>query len=121
MVYLPGVKNSEEAARHARAILDAIMEIKTESGRLSASIGVALYPQQGISVEDGLAECADVAMYRAKASGKNRFCIYNPSFGRKIKTYRRVREQQCRLNRFKRWLRGNRAYAAGRQRRFWPT
>lgn len=41
---------------------------------VSASIGVALFPQHG-SDEEALLHAADKAMYAAKALGKNRYCI----------------------------------------------
>ncbi len=40
--------------------------------RVSASVGVALYPYDGISSDD-LLVYADLAMYRAKKGGKNRY------------------------------------------------
>jgi diguanylate cyclase (GGDEF)-like protein len=44
--------------------------------RVSASIGVALYPQQGSLDGDQLIRQADQAMYRAKQSGKNRYALF---------------------------------------------
>lgn len=41
---------------------------------VSASIGVALFPQHGAD-EEALLHAADKAMYAAKALGKNRFCM----------------------------------------------
>jgi diguanylate cyclase (GGDEF)-like protein/PAS domain S-box-containing protein len=43
----------------------------------TASIGIALYPDNGESVEE-LMKCADVAMYRAKERGRNNFQFYTP-------------------------------------------
>ncbi|AMV73606.1 response receiver sensor diguanylate cyclase/phosphodiesterase, PAS domain-containing [Desulfuromonas sp. DDH964] len=43
----------------------------------TASIGIALYPSNGTSVEE-LMKCADVAMYRAKERGRNNFQFYTP-------------------------------------------
>ena len=44
---------------------------------LSASIGVCTYPAGGEDAQRFLAS-ADIAMYRAKEMGRNRFCIYSP-------------------------------------------
>ena len=43
---------------------------------ISASIGIALFPEHSETVE-GLLACADKAMYRAKYEGRNRYCIYS--------------------------------------------
>ncbi len=43
--------------------------------KISASIGVALYPEHGVTVEE-LIKFADIAMYKAKEGGKNRSVIY---------------------------------------------
>ena len=43
---------------------------------VSASIGVSIYPEDGTQAAQ-LLELADVAMYRAKRSGRNQFCIYH--------------------------------------------
>ncbi|MBI9110672.1 GGDEF domain-containing protein [Maridesulfovibrio ferrireducens] len=44
--------------------------------RTSASIGIALYPQDAESSRD-LVKAADKAMYSAKQQGKNKICFYN--------------------------------------------
>jgi diguanylate cyclase (GGDEF)-like protein len=45
------------------------------SGKITISIGVASYPLDGDSIEK-LIEAADSALYRAKALGRNRVCLY---------------------------------------------
>ena len=44
--------------------------------RVSASIGIAFYPNDGSTVE-ALIEKSDVALYLSKEKGKNQFTIYN--------------------------------------------
>lgn len=44
--------------------------------QISASIGIALYPQDAETSQD-LVKAADTAMYAAKQQGKNRACFYN--------------------------------------------
>lgn len=49
----------------------------------SASIGVALYPKDGETVQD-LLRNADTAMFRAKESGKGQHCFYSPEMDARI-------------------------------------
>lgn len=49
---------------------------KGESFHTSASIGVALYPQHGATINE-LLRAADLAMYRAKNHGGNEYTLYN--------------------------------------------
>jgi len=43
---------------------------------VTVSVGIAIYPDHGTNTED-LLRHADLAMYKAKAEGKNRYYIYN--------------------------------------------
>lgn len=40
------------------------------------SIGISIYPQDGNSIEE-LLKNADLSLYKAKGTGKNRFCFFN--------------------------------------------
>jgi len=48
---------------------------KQPGGKVSVSIGIATYPIDTKNAED-LVNCADKALYQAKATGKNRMCLY---------------------------------------------
>ncbi|MBV8633331.1 MAG: diguanylate cyclase, partial [Burkholderiaceae bacterium] len=41
---------------------------------IGASIGIAIFPDDATTGQ-GLLTCADAAMYRAKRSGRNRYCF----------------------------------------------
>ncbi len=73
VVMLESVQSPESAIQVAEKILRCL-STPVQRGQLSlqvsASIGIALYPHDGISA-DALLTCADDAMYQAKARGKN--------------------------------------------------
>jgi diguanylate cyclase (GGDEF)-like protein/PAS domain S-box-containing protein len=52
--------------------------------RLSASLGVSMYPQDPAVDADGLLRQADQAMYRAKETGKNRIEVFEPEANRDV-------------------------------------
>ncbi|WP_226576293.1 bifunctional diguanylate cyclase/phosphodiesterase [Acuticoccus sediminis] len=54
-----------------------------------ASVGVALYPQDGEEINT-LLNNADLAMYRAKASGTERICYYDETLDDAIRAQRRM-------------------------------
>ncbi len=51
---------------------------------ITASVGLTLYPDDGDSA-DILVRNADVAMYRAKLEGKNRYCVYTQQLRESIR------------------------------------
>jgi diguanylate cyclase (GGDEF)-like protein/PAS domain S-box-containing protein len=53
-------------------------EIEHQLIKSGASVGIAMYPQDGQDTGE-LLQKADLAMYRAKASGRNRFRVFAPS------------------------------------------
>ena len=68
-----------EVERVARRIASAIaepFEISSHSVDIGASIGVALSPEHGTTIE-ALMRSADVAMYRAKSNGGGRHCLFD--------------------------------------------
>ncbi|HEY8035363.1 MAG TPA: EAL domain-containing protein [Methylobacter sp.] len=71
ILLLPGV-DASGAAHVAQKLLDAIAEsylIEHYDLTLTASIGIALYPEDGENLES-LSKSADTAMYRAKQEGR---------------------------------------------------
>jgi len=66
------------AARVAQNIIDQLVDPISIAGHeliATPSIGIALYPENGESVED-LLRNADTAMYRAKSNGRNRYQFF---------------------------------------------
>ncbi len=65
----------------ARKIHDALMMIdfsfEGRKYKISCSIGIAIYPEHGITVQELLSN-ADLAMYQAKESGRGQYHIFSP-------------------------------------------
>jgi diguanylate cyclase (GGDEF)-like protein len=80
-VLVTGIASTDEPARAADRMLRSLHDPFTLDGQevyVSASVGVAVYPEDGSSVE-ALMKNADTAMYRAKAGGRNGQVRYAPS------------------------------------------
>lgn len=65
------------ADRVVRAIARLPLIFDDQPLRVTVSLGIALYPQHGSSIEELIAH-ADTAMYQAKACGKNTWQVYRP-------------------------------------------
>jgi diguanylate cyclase (GGDEF)-like protein/PAS domain S-box-containing protein len=75
---LPGLQESTDAARAAEKVLTALrLPFRLEGRELfvSASVGISLYPDDGLDIE-ALLRNADVAMYRAKEQGRDGYQLY---------------------------------------------
>lgn len=58
------------------------------SGRrltVGASVGIARYPQDGLTTEE-LLRAADIAMYEAKRSGRKTFCFFDAAMGARLRS-----------------------------------
>lgn len=82
VVLLPSVTLAQDAmqvAEKMHARLRAPFHLPTgQSVQISSSAGVALYPDHGQD-EATLSHHADVAMYAAKAAGRDQYVVYEPS------------------------------------------
>jgi len=77
-VILTEVEDLSAVPKVADRILDTLHQpfiLANRSVEISASIGIALYPQDSGDA-DNLLQCADLAMYEAKRLGKGRYCFY---------------------------------------------
>jgi diguanylate cyclase (GGDEF)-like protein len=76
---LEGLAAPEDSALVARKIIEELavpFPIAGELLRTSPSIGISLYPEDGQDA-DFLLKFADIAMYRAKAAGRNCYHFYH--------------------------------------------
>ncbi len=80
-VLLPEVRETvrvEEIAQNILAALGQAFQLDSEESYVTASIGVALYPDDAGEIED-LFKHADQAMYAAKAAGRNCLRYFTPA------------------------------------------
>ena len=80
MVVLPEIDSEEQVTVVAQKILAALAEpflLLGEKFRVTSSVGISLYPQDGED-EQTLMKNADIAMYAAKDAGKNNYRFFYP-------------------------------------------
>ncbi len=96
-VILPGVRGAADMERPTRLLMELLrnpLQYGGNSVSISASVGAALYPQDD---EDAgqLLKNADIAMYRAKDTGRNKIVAFRPEMRsdveRRIRLLREVR------------------------------
>ena len=76
----------------AKRILAAAAEpfsLAGPEGKVSASIGISIYPTDGTDIES-LTKCADSAMYRAKQAGKNTCRFFSDAMDKRNRIDRRA-------------------------------
>lgn len=83
VVLLADVRRPAYIEQACRRLLAAIQAVDAEEAELSASIGFALCPQDGME-PGALLSAADTAMYAAKRAGKNRFERYRADMGARM-------------------------------------
>ena len=75
----------EEFSHEIIKILEEQVTIGSKSFNITASVGVAIFPHHGMSVEE-LLKKADMAMYKAKENGKNGYQIFDDSMQTELVT-----------------------------------
>jgi predicted signal transduction protein with EAL and GGDEF domain len=99
VILLHGLPVQESSAREqikrlAQQLLNALKKAGLRSGHAqitplnhstSASIGICLFQKNNATPKD-LLKRADVAMYEAKANGRNGFCFFNPAMQAQLDT-----------------------------------
>lgn len=82
-ILLPGAEGNEAEAladRVVRAVGQIPFRFEGQNLRVTTSLGIAYYPGHAIDTDDLVAR-ADIAMYQAKASGKNTWRVYRADAG----------------------------------------
>jgi diguanylate cyclase (GGDEF)-like protein len=83
VIMLTDVAEVEFIANVAQKVIEAIRKPFMFHGheiRITASIGISSYPEDGENVEQ-LLKCADFAMYHIKKTGRDNYARYTPGMG----------------------------------------
>lgn len=86
ILLLPNMENEETVAAVAEQILSVLAKpwnINKQEFILSVSMGISLFPQDGLTA-NSLIKHADYSMAFAKKHGKNQFQFYNPSMNHRV-------------------------------------
>ncbi len=87
VVILKGVEHTGQVSETAERINQALSAPMVVDGRTlvtTVSIGVALYPHDGVDMGE-LLRHSDTAMYQAKDRGRNNFQLFSPGMDRRLK------------------------------------
>ncbi len=93
VVLLLGLERGNECVNTMERLLEAISQPISINGNslfLSASIGVSIYPLDNEDI-DTLLRHADQAMYAAKLSGKNRYCLHDTEQEQRTREHQAIR------------------------------
>ena len=83
---LPGISTKRDAVAVVRRVVRRIRDGFIVDGnelKVSASIGVAMYPDAGVTAES-LVQSADIAMYRVKNRGGNGYRFFAEAMNRRL-------------------------------------
>ncbi|ENY73021.1 GGDEF/EAL domain-containing protein [Aeromonas diversa CDC 2478-85] len=85
LILVPQVQQPQELLTLAEKVLQTIrppIPLSPEPVSISASIGIALFPDDA-STPEALLQAADSAMYEAKSQGRNRSLLYSPDMAQR--------------------------------------
>ncbi len=94
MLVLEHVRQAEDVVAicdHFMADLERPYSIDGRLVQTSVSVGIALYPEDGDSVEDLLRK-ADTAMFEAKQGGRNTYRFFDPAMNRSVVEFVETRD-----------------------------
>lgn len=86
-VILPRIEDTQVANQVAQKILDNLkkpFQFKDQNCYIGASIGISISANQQELDADALWKQADIAMYQAKQTGKNRYCNFSSEEGQPV-------------------------------------
>lgn len=86
MLLLPHIRTRDNAAYIAQKILAALkapFHLSNHELYISASIGIAIYPDDGV-LQETLIKHADIAMYSAKDGGRNAFRFFDANLNQSL-------------------------------------
>jgi len=89
-----GIKGPDSLMHIAQKIIQVInkpFRINGYEYRLGASVGIATFPQDSMDGK-ALLRCADLAMYRAKKSGKNRYHFYSERLDKEVRRHATIQQ-----------------------------
>ena len=94
-VLLPEISSPHHFELVARRILEVIREpfdLGSQKGNVGVSIGITLFPH---NAGDGseLMRLADLALYRAKNGGRNRFCFFEDQMGEDLRVRKSAEDE----------------------------
>lgn len=84
IVLLPTVADAQDAGSAAERLLTDLLapyQIESKELHISASIGISVFPDDGVDA-DTLLKHSDTAMYHAKETGRNNFQFFAPAMNK---------------------------------------
>jgi len=87
IIYADNFKDNSEIKCYAEKLIESLHRTIPTEGSLqysTVSIGIALYPEDA-KTPDELLKYADIAMYKAKAAGRNSYVFYNKNMQDAVK------------------------------------
>ncbi|WP_394150343.1 EAL domain-containing protein [Vibrio maritimus] len=110
LMLIPHLKTTEDVDAVVKKIFLAVRSpilMENEELVVGGSIGIARYPRNGKTAED-LIKNADIAMYRAKADGKNTHKVFTPKMFKSVvhraNIERELRRSLADLQQFELWF-----------------
>jgi diguanylate cyclase (GGDEF)-like protein len=71
------------ALQHIHKVMGEPMQVNDHRLQVSSSLGVTIYPDDATTIE-GLMKNADIAMYKAKKSGRNHFAFFTDEMNKAV-------------------------------------